>query len=621
MDLRSTGVRLRRAATGTSDARDGGVVLRMGLVTLALVGGFAWVVSQAGWYQLDERSVASARDLSAMTGGEEVQGRRGEIRDRTGRRVLAMTVPDPEVAYTGAAWDVDRVQLAYTLAATLKLEPREVLTNVVAAGEYVKIKSHASDDEVEALKRLRLDQYGVRIDLQPRRFYPNGDSMGPVLGFVSQADKEEADRGLRFLGRMGIEGRYDRSLRGDVRQINLWRSKDRDGFYQDALGLAWDLDGADLILNADAQVQAVLDGELLAQMEAEDADAAMGVVLDAKTFEVLAMSSLPAMDPNQFESACRLDPAKAAEAGLPELLLNPCANKVVGYPFEPGSIGKILTVATAFDAGVATPDTMLDGHGGSCLLGGKVVKDVHGVGRVPLYDAFKVSSNCAHLDLALKIGPERLLDGLKRFRIGRGTGIDLPGEAPSAFQGPDDWRKTGYRTAGYGYGYTATLMEMATAVATLTNGGQRLKPRVARELRAMDGTLLESFSAGEPVRVVSEDAARKVLDVMRLVVMDDHGTGKKGRPQGYTAGGKTGTARLLVPKVGYSTDKYLCSFAGFAPAEQPRIVVAVTLVNPRVHKLAGAVAAPVFGRVVERSLPVLGLMPTVAEEATKVATR
>lgn len=617
MDLRSAWVRARRAVTGTDDARDGGVVLRMAFVLGLVVGGFVWVVGQAGWYQFDEEGVRNARNLSAATGSEEVQGRRGEIRDRTGRRVLAMTVPDPEVVYFGASWDVDRIELSYTLASALGLDPGEVISSVVTAGEFARIKSHATPEEVQALKVMKVD--GVRIDSKPRRFYPNGESLGPVLGFVSQANPAEAARGQHYLGRMGVEGRYDRDLRGEVRDVALLRSKDRDGFYRDALGVAWDLDGADLVLNVDAQVQAVLDGELMAQMEAEAAPAAMGVVLDARTFEVLAMSSLPAMDPNHFETACKEDPEKAAAEGLPELLLNPCANKVVGYPFEPGSIGKILTVATAFDGGLATLDTILEGHGGHCSLGGRTVKDVHAVGRVTLADAFKFSSNCAHLDLAMKVGPERMLEGLKRFRVGRTTGIDLPGEVPSAYQGADDWRKTGYRTAGYGYGYTATLLEMANVVATITNDGVRVPPRVARELRGPDGAVLKTFGSGESVRVISEQAARQVQDVMRRVVMDERGTGKRGRPVGYSAAGKTGTARMLVPGQGYSDDKYLCSFVGFAPAENPRIVVALTLMNPRVHKLAGAVAAPVFKNVVERSLPILGIPPTVPAADTQVA--
>ncbi len=619
MNLKSMWVRTLRAVTGTTDARDGGVVLRMGIVTGFLLVGLGWVVGQAGWYQFDEEGVKAARDLSAMTGSEEIQGRRGEIRDRTGRRVLAMSVPDPEVVYFGASWDVDRIELSYTLASALNLDPGEVIAAVVSAGEYAKIKSHASPEEVQALKLMKVD--GVRIDNSPRRFCPNGDSLGPVLGFVSQANPAEAARGEHYLGRMGVERKYDLDLRGETREVSLLRSKGRDGFYHDALGVAWELDGNDLVLNVDAQVQAVLDGELQAQMDLEDASAAMGVILDARTFEVLAMSSQPAVDPNRFEEDCKPDARKAAEQGLPELLLNPCANKVIGYPFEPGSVGKVITVATAIDAGIATPQTILEGHGGSCRLGGRTVRDVHAVGRVTLADAFKFSSNCAHMDLAIKVGPEKMMEGLRKFRVGRTTGVDLPGEVPSAFQESDDWRKTGYRTAGYGYGFTATLLEMANVVATITNDGLRVAPRVARELRDPEGNLLHRYDGGPPERVISAETARQVREVMRLVVMDDHGTGKRGRPAGFTAGGKTGTARLLVPDHGYSDDKYLCSFVGFAPAENPRVVVALTLVNPQVHKLAGAVAAPVFKNVVERVLPVLGLMPEVPAAEKQVATR
>ena len=163
MDRRSAWVRVRRAVTGTDDARDGGVVLRMAFVTGMVLAGFVWVTGQAGWYQFDEEGVREARDLSAMTGSEEVQGRRGEIRDRTGRRVLAMTVPDPEVVYFGASWDVDRIELSYTLASALHLDPGEVLSSVVSAVEFARMMGRQPRTVYDWVENGTLAEFGIPI--------------------------------------------------------------------------------------------------------------------------------------------------------------------------------------------------------------------------------------------------------------------------------------------------------------------------------------------------------------------------------------------------------------------------------------------------------------------------
>jgi len=270
-----------------------------------------------------------------------------------------------------------------------------------------------------------------------------------------------------------------------------------------------------------------------------------------------------------------------------------------------------MTVAAAYDSGRVKPTDMVDGHMGTCKVGTFTVTDVHRVGRVTVRDAIKYSSNCATKEIALRLGTDILRPALSRFGLGQGTGVDLPGEASGVLRPEKNWGSSELQTASYGYGYSTTLLEIATAMATITNDGVRLHPRVGRELRSHEGVVLRRFDGGEPVTVISPEAARMARETLAAVVMENDGTGAKGRPSGYTAGGKTGTARAHAAHKGYETDSYLCSFVGFAPVEDPRIVVAVTIIDPKEGHFGGTVAAPVFRNVVERSLPVLGVMPDI----------
>ncbi|MBP7125600.1 penicillin-binding protein 2 [Myxococcota bacterium] len=611
--------RWMRRLHGPLGGRDGGVTFRMTFALLFPIAGLGWVITQAGWFQLEPESVAAARSMDALEKETPIAGRRGEILDRTGRRILALTVPTVEVAFVPTSWEVDRLETSWALAEALGIPAEPLISDMFSGRDYVRVKSRPTPEEVSLVQRLGLKD--VRLETRDRRYYPNGSSLGPTLGYVGIANEEEARSGLRERGRMGIEARYDEGLQGEVRQVSFWRGRGKARYYQDSLGQGLDLDGDSLQIAVDAQIQAILDAELAAQMDQEQGDAAMGVILDPETFEVLGISSLPALDPNQFEGACQERNWLPKEPPVPALLLNPCANKVLSYPFEPGSVGKIFTVATAVEHGIANLDTVLDGGGGRCQIGRHQVTDLHKVGRVPLWQAFKYSSNCAHLDLATRLGPERMQWGLTRLGIGRGTGIDLPGEVISRFQTPEDWRKTGYRTAGYGYGYTATLMELATAVATLVNGGIRRTPHLAKAWRSSETGESTEVDWQEGARIFSEETSRVMREVMRFVVMEPDGTGRKARPEHYTAGGKTGTARLLVPGKGYSSEAYLCSFIGFAPAESPRVVIAVTMANPKAHKTAAGAIAPVFGRVVDRVLPILGVPPQDGPESRVVVSR
>ncbi|MBM4397203.1 MAG: penicillin-binding protein 2 [Deltaproteobacteria bacterium] len=580
---------------GGGASGDGAVLLRMALVLAAVGVGFGWVVAQAAVYQLSDSRILTERGEARVNASFAIQGRRGDVLDRTGRRLLAVTVPSPSIAFYGAPYYVDRRELSFALAEALGLEPEDVVRKVIAEESFAMLKRHVTPEDAAAIERLALP--GVRVIQEDRRFYPLEDVLGSTLGYVTKSGQ----------GAAGLEASYDALLRGSNRVVSVLRDSARRGFYNDTMSDPWAVDGANLVLSVDAQVQLALESELIAKVAEEQALAAMGIVLDARTFEVLGMASLPALDPNRFETQCG-DTDKVDDG------TSPCRNKVVSYVYEIGSIGKLFTLSAAIESGRMSPDSLVDGHLGSCAVGTFRITDVHRMGVGTLSDATMYSSNCAFKDVALRVGPELLRDTFERFGLGRGTGIDLPGAAAGHLPSIKAWGSTGLQTAGYGYGYSTTLLHVATAMATITNDGVRLAPRVAREARTRSDEVVRRLDAPPPVRVVSADTARKVREVLARVVMDPHGTGRKARPTAWSAAGKTGTARVNVVNQGYTADRYLCSFVGFAPAEDPRIVVAITVIDPKVNHYGGTVAAPVFKGVADRVLPILGVEPTLPVE-------
>jgi len=566
------------------------VLLRMASLLTLIGAGLLWVVAQAAVYQIGDHEVLKARGEARIRGTYTIAGQRGQILDRSGRQVLAVTMSAPSVAFYGAPYYVDRRELSYTLAQLLDMPAEDIIRKIITEDTFAMLKRHVSPEVAAAVEHLGLP--GVEVIQEARRRYPLGAVLGNTLGYVTRSGE----------GAAGIEAAYDVQLRGSNRVVSVLRDAARKGFYDDGI-YPWDLDGADLVLNVDAQVQLALESELAAKVEEEKAIGAMGVVLDAHTFDVLAMASLPALDPNKYELQC--GDTSGTDDGT-----NPCRNKVISHVFEIGSIGKVFTLSAAIESGKLGPDSLVDGHLGSCMVGTFHVSDVHRMGVGTLSDAVMYSSNCAFKDVALRVGAERMHETLEAFGVGQGTGIDLPGEAKGYLPPIEAWGLTGLQTAGYGYSYSTTLLNVAAGMATITNDGVRLAPRIARSLVSQNGEILHEIQRPAPVQVVSPSTARKVREVLKRVVMEPHGTGAKARPTYWTAGGKTGTARVNVTNQGYRSDRFLCSFVGFAPAEDPRIVVAITVMDPKVNHFGGTVAAPVFKAVVDRVLPVLGVAPS-----------
>lgn len=602
--LSSWWIRLKRR-TGEGAPSESAAV-RMTVVVGVIVVAFGWVLAQAAVYQVLDH------DAIRRDGDERIQdlvtmrGERGRILDRTGRGVLAVTTSSRSAVFYGAPLYVNRSEIAYSVAAALGLRGEDVLARLLTSGPYALIKRNLTDEEVATLERMELRF--VHLVSQPSRLYPFGSVAGPVVGTV-----------LDGRGNRGLEAFYDRDLTGDSNEMRVLRDARRRGLIESGLERPESLDGADLVVNIHPQIQFHLESELELKVEEEDALGAMGVVLDPATFEVLAMASVPAMDPNDAARVCgEHEASDAGTAASSDNGTNPCRNKVISFVFEPGSVAKVFALAAGIESGRIRLDTPVNGQLGSCMVGRFPVTDVKKIGVVPVRDAIKYSSNCAMAEVGRVVGAQAMWETLARLGFGKPTGVDLPGEAAGVLRPAAQWRGTDVMVAAYGYSYSATLMQIATAIAAIANDGVLGTPRLGRELRDPEERAVRTIAPGEPVRVLTSRTAAAVKDAMTAVVMEEGGTGVRARPVGYTAAGKTGTARLngaIFARPGSATKPHIMTFAGFAPVENPRLVVVVSVIAPRVHPYAGQVAAPVFRAVVERSLPLLGVAPTPAGAA------
>jgi len=590
-----------RGLTGKTDRIERRPVFRMavvlGLLGLAMVA----VLIQAWRYQGPASQFLAAKARRQTTSSDSLSGNRGSIFDSSGRRILAVTVRNSTVTSTGGAWQDDWLMIANSLAVILEMPVEEVFRKVWdGIGKAVVIKKDVGDVEAAAIRRLNLPSIVLISD--EVRYYPLELIMGSVLGYLRP---HESIRG-KMVGELGVEQSYDELLSPQVRKFPVGRDKDRQGFYEGSVGEGWFLDGSDLHLTIDARLQMILDNAVATAVRDEDARGAMAVMLDPRTFKILAMSSYPFLDPNDYKNAC-------AGSDHPDDGSNPCRNKVVSYAFEPGSIAKVLGLSAILESGQMNLGSSVNGGHGFCRVGGHDVRDVKGVGVVSLKEAVKVSSNCAMADGARHVQPSALHDVFVRFGIGGKTGIDLPNESSGTLR--REWSHVDAQVGVYGYGYRTTLLTMATAVATIVNGGKKLSPRVVDRMESADGTVTHVPTTA-PDQVVSESTARQVREALRAVVMDEGGTGSRARPQGYSAAGKTGTARIPTSKD--QPRKYHCSFVGYAPAEEPAFVMAITLIDPRKREspTGGQVAAPVFARVAEKVLPLFGHKPAIAEKTS-----
>ena len=502
----------------------------------------------------------------------EVQSARGAIYDRN-EEPLAMSVqvdtvvvnplriPDPAVA-------------ADLLAAVLSLEAKPLLEKIKQAIDnkrgFLYVKRKVTDEESQKLRSYNLDWIEFRTE--SARLYPKEERAAHIVGSVNHEER----------GNNGIELSLDKLLRGrpgvmrtqaDVRH-NVFDRK----YFTDPQP------GKNVTLTIDERIQYVAERELEKAVKENHCKTGSLVVMDPKTGEILAMTSYPSFNPND-----------RPEEG--ENLSNRL-NLAVSAPFEPGSVFKVITIAAGLETTNIKPNTIIPCGNGRMTLFKRVIRDHNAYSALTVEDVLAKSSNIGAIQIGLKVGNQRLWEYIKRFGFGTRTGIPMPGESPGMLRNWQKWHPAAIGSIAMGHEIITTSVQLAQAASVVANGGMLVKPRLILKA-SREGMPDEQIETVEPPkRVIKPETAITMRRMMEQVVLK--GTGTKARLDGYTSGGKTGSAQIFDTAAHVYTHKYNASFMGFAPVNNPSIVVVVTLNGA--SKYGGAVAAPVFREVAGAAL-------------------
>ncbi len=521
--------------------------------------------------------------------------RRGAITDRAG--VLLAGSADAQSIYADPAVlrKEDRAgKVLARVARELRLDAAQVHRKLAKGSRFVWIARRVSPQDEAAVARIVKDSHvrGIALVHETRRYYPKIELASQLLGFVG----DDAN------GLEGIELALDDVLAGAPAKVPSLRDGAGKTVLAGAPSTGEEREGARVELTVDQGLQLVAERALAKAVTGSHALSGTAVALDPRTGEVLALASWPTFNPN----------APRVGSGM--------RNRAVADSFEPGSTVKTFSIAGALDRGALRPLDPVDCGNGSLAIGAHVIHDHSALGWTGASRVLAVSSNVGAARIAARLGRRGLADTFASFGFGERTGIGLPGEVRG--QVPFPRSDIAVATQSFGQGLTASPLQVTNAMAALANGGLLLRPAIVR--RVVDPATGEVLDEARPQvirRAVSEETAATLTHWLVGVVEDAQGTGKRARLDGWRVAGKTGTAQKAdAVSGGYSADRRLASFVGFAPAEAPRIVVGVFVDEPKGDVIyGGEVAAPAFREIVEHAMKLFGVPPSHADQALVAA--
>jgi cell division protein FtsI (penicillin-binding protein 3) len=509
----------------------------------------------------------------------ELPPRRGRILDRNGAD-LASTA-DVDSIYCNPRQLPDPREAARKLARVLVGIDRIELEKKLSQRRFFAwVKRKVTPEEAAAVKALGFP--GMAFTREPRRFYPNRSLAATVMGHAG------SDGG----GLDGVELALDKHLRGTTSSVQGVRDALGRDIAVDGTMDAPSTSGSDAVLTIDRYLTFITERALAAGATEHHAKGAVAIMMDPRSGEVLAMASVPTFNPNE--------PIGPAEAEA--------RNRAITDTYEPGSTMKTFTIASALDAGVVKPDDRFDCLMGRMMVGKYSIHDTHPHGVLTTAEVFKFSSNIGATKIARRLGRDAFADALARFGFGHPTGIGLPGERSGVVRPVEKWGDIGFANISFGQGIAVTPLQMIAGVSAIAGGGIYRQPRIVARVVEPDGTI-DAPSAAPDRRVMSAGAARTMLGIMRGVT-EHGGTAPQAAIDGYAVGGKTGTAQK-VANGHYDSSKWVSSFIGVVPADDPRLAIIVVVDEPQGSHLGGVVAAPIFKEIAEEALRYLRVPPTI----------
>jgi cell division protein FtsI/penicillin-binding protein 2 len=515
------------------------------------------------WYLLKARGQQTRKEVIPV--------KRGIIMDRRGHE-LAINL-ETESIFCNPAEVTSANQLARTLSSTIHKDERAIYAKLVINKRFSWVERKMEVEKARRVQGMKLQ--GVGLVTEMKRVYPKGPLASHVVGFVNLDNK----------GIEGVEKGYEKYLTAKEGSTYVVRDAKGNSLSE---GSKKDIRGNDIVLTIDEGLQYILEKNLDAAMNKWKAVSATAIMMDPFTGEILALANRPNFDPGQL-----------SETNLSEI-----RNRAITDCYEPGSTFKIVVGIAALEEKVVTPETRFDCSAGYVEVGGRRIKDDHRHGVLPFREVIQKSSNVGTIKTALMVGKPKLYEYIRKFGFGDKTGIDLQGEISGLVKSPDRWSGTSIGAMAIGQEIAVTPLQVLRAYSAVANGGYLVTPHVVKEIRSPEGAIISKIEP-KTQRIISAETAAVFRGILKTVT-EAGGTATEAAVEGNQVAGKTGTAQLFDPKTKhYSKTRYIGSFVGFVPAENPRLAMIVVLKEPKGQIYGGVVAGPVFRQIANEALSYL----------------
>jgi len=512
----------------------------------------------------------------------ELEPRRGPIYDTNMKPQAVNLACDSVYAAPKELSSAEKEKIISSLAPALNIGSGSLRNKLSRPKSFIWIARKITPQQSEALRAMNLK--GVGMVKESKRCYPNGYLSSQIVGFA----------GLDNNGQEGLELYYDKYLKGSAGWAFLLRDarSKKINLYDK---MASPKEGDSLVLTIDEVIQFIAERELEKVYQSSRARGASIIVMDPNTGEILAMASRPTFDLNQHGGVSK----------------DQIRNRSVCDMFEPGSVFKIVTASAAIQENKIREQDKVFCENGEYKIAGHTLHDHTSHGWLTFQEVIEQSSNIGTCKVAAILGPEKLWHYVRLFGFGAKSGIDMPGEISGQVRDLRYWSKSSMGAVPMGQEVGVTAVQLGAAISAIANGGNLMKPYIVKEIRDSSGEVIQMTSPVVVRKVLTPESAARVKKILIGVV--ENGTGKMAKIQDFTAAGKTGTGQKLEPNGTYSHSKFMASFIGFAPAEDPQIAIVVTVDEPRGSYYGGTVSAPVFKNVAADVLKYLKTKPSPAE--------
>ena len=549
--------------------REKRIVSIIGIFLLVI---FATLIFQMARIQLFDHDIYANKAKAQHFSEIEIPARRGPILDRNGKK-LADSIRVSSISANPCEIK-DKLVVANKLSDLLDLDEAKIRKLLKKDKKFVWIKRKVTDIEEIEVKRLKIK--GIYTSYEYERLYPNNELVSHITG-ITDIDGN---------GIEGIEYKFDHILKGTKGYFKVRKDGRQQHITSIDSGDIPPKDGFGIMLTIDSVIQKVVEDEIETAFRDRKAESVTAIVMDTATGEILAMANRPTFNPNNFT---RYPPDFRR-------------NRAVTDSYEPGSILKPLIIAALLDNDIVTPNHEIFCHNGMMRIGSRRLHDAHPYGDLTVSDIIVKSSNIGMAKLSDRIGSKRLYNHLEMMNFGKKLGVKLPGEASGVLHNLSSWTSYSMHSIAMGQEISVTPLQFVAAFCSIANGGNLLRPTIVSAVTKNDGrTIVKKLKTPKIIkRVMSPKVARDLLNQILIRVVND-GTGTNAKMEKYQIAGKTGTAQKIENNV-YSHSKFIGSFVGYAPAEEPSVCVLVMVNEPKGKYYGGTVAAPVVKNIIEKTL-------------------